>query len=231
MMTLQQFDDLKSQYEVVKERYKIEVQENIFTSRGLIEKYKPQIRQFNITNSPDFNVFKILGLHRKEVITHTPFISNLLTPNENHFQSNLFLRKFLERLQVFSDNEILHKDWYVKKEYEHIDLRIVNNTLKKAIFIENKIDTDAHSEQLSRYFHDWKINFGNGAFIYLTINGDSPADTGFNELYPKKEVMKELKLLSYKTDIYSWLKECYDEIKSDKVRYTILQYMELIKQL
>ncbi len=229
-MTLQQFNNLKSQYEIVKEGYKIEFQENIFKSKGLIEKYKPQIRQFNITNSPDFNVFKILGLHRKEVITHTPFISNLLTPNENHFQSNLFLRKFLEKLQIFSDTEILHKDWYVKKEYENIDLRIVNKTLKKAVFIENKIDTNAHSGQLSRYFHEWK-KFESGAFIYLTINGDSPTDTGFNESPPKEEVLKELKLLSYKIDIYSWLRECYDEIQSDKVRYTILQYMELIKQL
>lgn len=232
MITVNQFVGLKLKYEIVKEKHTLEVADKILKIKDFIDEYKPQIRQFNLENSPNFNIFKVLGLHRKEVLTHTPFISNLLTPNENHHQSKLFLNKFLEKLIFLPSNEILHQDWYVRKEFENIDLRIVNETLRKAIFIENKIDSNAHSGQLSRYFKEWKEKYGHGAFIYLTINGDFPSNSGFDDMiYPKKEILKELKLFSYKVDIYSWLEESYEEIKSDKVRYTVLQYMELIKQL
>lgn len=197
-----------------------------------IEKVKPEIEKYFVEESPNFNIFKIIGLDRKEVITHTPFLANLLSPFDSHQQSNLFLKSFLKQVLNFSNNDIENPSWNVRKEYEQIDLRITNNFLKKAVFIENKIDTVAHSGQLSRYFKKWKENYSGGAFMYLTINGDDPPDEGFDELvYSRKEVLSELKVISYKRDIHEWLESCIEEVRSKKVQYTIFQYLELIKQL
>jgi len=210
--------------------YQLENFPKIQSLTNLLKDFSPKLKKFYEEISPNFNVFRILGLHNKEVITHTPFIAYLLSPWDEHKQSDLFLRKFLKRFK-FSD--INFNDWYVQKEFENIDLRIVNEKTKTAIFIENKIYTDAHSGQISRYFEHWKNYYEKGEFIYLSINGSMPSDNGFDEncFYTKIEIIKKMKLMSYKTDINNWLEDCYDEIKSDKVKYTVLQYMELIKHL
>ena len=198
----------------------------------LIKNAKPEIENYFKTESPHFNVFKILGLDRKEVLTHTPFLANLLSPFDSHQQSNLFLKYFLQQVLNFPNQDIENQIWNIRKEYEQIDLRIVNTFLRKAVFIENKIYTVAHSGQLSRYFKNWKENYTGGAFIYLTINGDSPPVEGFDEtIYPKKEILSELIILSYKKDIYRWLESCIVDIQSKKVQYTVHQYLDLIKQL
>lgn len=198
----------------------------------LIQNAKPEIENYFKSESPDFNVFKIIGLDKKEVITHTSFLANLLSPFESHQQSDLFLIRFLHQVLNFSNQDIENHIWNVRKEYEQIDLRIVNDFLRKAVFIENKIGTTAHSGQLSRYFKNWKENYNGGAFVYLTINGDMPPDEGFDEqIYPKKDVLSELKILSYKKDIYLWLEFCIEEIRSKTVQYTVKQYLDLIKFL
>ncbi len=125
--------------------------------------------------------------------------------------------------------ELTNVNWLIIKEFEQIDLRLVDEFNKKAIFIENKIDTSSHSGQLSRYFKNWKENYKGGAFIYLTINGAVPNDDGFDELiYPKKEIMKEIIIISYKREIFDWLNSSLSQIKSDKVRHTIIQYLNII---
>jgi len=198
----------------------------------LIKNAKPEIENYFKTESPHFNVFKIMGLDRKEVLTHTPFLANLLSPFDSHQQSNLFLKYFLQQVLNFSNQDVENQFWNVRKEYEQIDLRIVNTFLRKAVFIENKIDTVAHSGQLSRYFKNWKENYNGGAFIYLTINGDDPPEEGFDEtFYPKKDILPEIIILSYKKDIYRWLESCIEDIQSKKVQYTVHQYLDLIKQL
>ncbi len=56
----------------------------------------------------EYNLFKVLKIQRREVVTHTPFISNLLNPLSAHAQGVLFYDAFInrfakDRLSVFKE--------------------------------------------------------------------------------------------------------------------------------
>lgn len=203
-----------------------------YSCKALIQNAKPEMANYLKTESPDFNIFTITGLHRYEVNTHTSFLAELLSPVGTHNQHELFLTGFLRDVLNFSNDTASHPSWYIIKEKEYIDLRIVNDILKKAVLIENKIDTVAHSGQLSRYYKTWFNRYGDGAFIYLTINGDQPPDQGFDDsIYPKSEIETNLRLLSYRHDISRWLQSCKNDIQSPKVFQTVSQYIDAINYL
>lgn len=232
-LNCKKFEEFKSKKKSSESLYTTIFIEKVKHIFSLVQNAMPKIDIYLKTETPYFNIFKIIGLDRKEVTTHTPFLANLLSPFDSHQQSFLFLQLFFEKILKFTKEEIGHiEEWYIQKEFEHIDLRIVNDNLLKAVFIENKIDTSAHSGQLSNYFSKWKSKYSGGAFIYLNINGDLPPNEGFNEsIYSKKDVMNELKVLSYKKDIREWLESCVNQIQSQKVLYTVNQYLELINYL
>ncbi len=181
-----------------------------------------------------FNIFTVLDIGRYEVRTHTPFLAELLNPRGSHCQKNLFLCAFLKDTLNFCETDACHGGWYVIREEEHVDLKILNHTIGKAVFIENKVDSDAHSAQLSRYYTLWKEGLfkGRGAFIYLTPEGNEPSDAGFeNRKYPKQVVMKDLKLFSYRTHIANWLERTLPLIQAPRVRETVYQYLQIIRLL
>jgi hypothetical protein len=186
--------------------------------------------------SKNFNVFNILGRGKLEVQTHTPFLAELLDPAGSHGQKNLFLKSFLTMLIKLPEKDAAHPNWRVQAENERIDLRVENYFLKKAIFIENKIQTGAHSGQLSRYFKMWIKGYckGNGAFIYLSPDRDKspPADDGFCEkVYPKDKVIERLQIWSYQGEISRWLTKTLTKVKSPRVRETVRQYIDTIENL
>lgn len=242
-------DDLKNIYESFVDNLIYDYKGQINKLGEIITKAKPEIDKWYKENSPNYNVFKILGLENKEVTTHTPFIENLLSPNGSHNQNTLFLNSFLDYIKQnkklddkdINSNDIKNQYWHTEKGTEYVDLRIANNNFKKAIFIENKIYSDAHDGQLSHYFKKWKEEYtGGGAFIYLSINGKNPNKEGYDENYEKdgenfkyrREIIeRELKTISYKEDIKSWLENLIDLIESETVKFTIKQYLKLIELL
>lgn len=202
---------------------------NYLLIKGLIE-------EINVKEAADFNVFDILGLGHLEVRAHTPFLAELLNPRGSHGQGNLFLRRFFQFFDFLPLAEISKINWKVIKESESIDLRIVNYKLKKAIFIENKVYTDSHSGQLSRYYKKWRESFPNGGqFMYLTISGGQPDDAGFDDKvdprFTKELIKREMRCISYKTHIKEWLEGTFPNIQATRVRETIHQYLHLIDNL
>jgi hypothetical protein len=182
----------------------------------------------------DFNVFSILDRGHYEVTTHSAFLAEILNPRGTHGQGTLFLNLFLSELSGLSELEINDGDWFVIRECENVDIRIENYNSSKAIFIENKIYSDAHSGQLSRYYEIWKKRFSKGgAFIYLTPDKKEPADAGFDEksIYSKEFIKREMKLYSYKGEIAQLLQAASTKIRSSKVRETVKQYSNLINTL
>lgn len=65
-----------------------------------IRKHLPRLRQqeqqFEARLSPEFNVYRILRLERKEVLVHTPMLGELLDPAGSHGQGFAFLRTFFQ---------------------------------------------------------------------------------------------------------------------------------------
>jgi hypothetical protein len=219
-------------------------------AEGIFGEFKRQFlgleRDFSIINefveesalywSKNFNVFSILGRGELEVQTHTPFLAELLDPAGSHGQKNLFLKSFLTMLIKLPEIEAAHPNWRVKTENERIDLRVENYVLKKAIFIENKIRTGAHSGQLSRYFKIWIDGYckGNGAFIYLSPDREKgpPGEDGFDPKWcPRDIVLERLQIWSYQGEVCSWLAKTLPMVKSPRVKETVSQYIDLIEKL
>jgi hypothetical protein len=135
-----------------------------------------------------FNLFEALGVVRHE-LRHSDFLAFLLDPNRNHGFGDEFLRSFLQKVLIghrYAEHPISLVDldvWDLDatdifREWQSIDILIVNKPNRLVVAIENKIGTKEHSDQLMRYrkiieqaYEGW-----NALFIYLTPEGNEPSD-------------------------------------------------------
>lgn len=139
-----------------------------------------------------FNIFDCLKLTRAE-IRHSNFLAWLLDPNETHGLNDFFLKEFLKKILKNNENvistinnenstkkyntpNILDIDKWnmaqadVFREYENIDLLIVDKKNKFVFVIENKIDSFQHSGQLTKYRKIIDKQYGDfdyNLFVYL----------------------------------------------------------------
>jgi hypothetical protein len=128
------------------------------------------------------NIFQILNISRSE-IRHSNFLSWLLDPNGTHGLGKLFLTKFLRELATseiatdldeFEIEEINFNNVELRREWRNIDLLLIFDTL--VICIENKVDSNDHSNQLSKYRTIIEETFKKHkkVFVYLTPIGEQP---------------------------------------------------------
>ena len=107
----------------------------------------------------EFDALDFLGISELEEF-HSNFLAWLLNPRENHGLGDYFLRHFL--LQTRAHAEVGTYDWLgtsVHREWRnevdgqpgYLDILIVNESTGFLCAIENKIWSDEHSEQLTRY--------------------------------------------------------------------------------
>ena len=89
-------------------------------------------------------------------------IASLLDPSGEHYQSNLFLDKFLEVLNV-PEFQIDSEKCSVYREYKNIDLYITDSN--KHIIMENKIYARDQKEQIKRYIEIIKKENSNLKFV------------------------------------------------------------------
>jgi len=203
----------------------------------LFSEYK-QFKRKNIKDArfkaPSFNIFRLLGVTRDEVRTHSRFLAELLNPAGRHGQGPLFLRSFLEYCKSHLDDFPIE---FSQEEQEHwkaateesvqegrLDIQIVNPSLRVLCVIENKIDAPEGDRQLERYLEYMKtheLEYPNQALIYLTIRGKRSFTAADQKYYR----------LSYHQDIFSWLLKTQLEIKAPIVLGTIQQYMDIVLKL
>ena len=128
------------------------------------------------------NIFHILNISRAE-IRHSSFLAWLLDPNETHGLGKLLLTKFLRELATseiandfneFEIGKLNFNNVELRREWRNIDLLIIFDT--HVICIENKVDSQDHSNQLSRYREIVNETFENHKkiFVYLTPTGEQP---------------------------------------------------------
>ncbi|MEP6670193.1 MAG: PD-(D/E)XK nuclease family protein [Chthoniobacter sp.] len=180
-------------------------------------------------SAPDFNVFRILRLQRKELITHSPFLANLLNPAGTHAQGDLFLRLFLERLalkQARLPASIVGGRWFVRQEQVtdsgNLDIHLWSHPLRCEIVIENKIGAADQDDQLSRYWDHMQAQQAQFDFqhlVYLTPQSRVPVAKG-KPLPPYIN-------LTYREDICALLRDALPIIHSPRLQYSLEQYLEI----
>lgn len=199
-----------------------------------------------------FNVFDILGLQASETRAHSAFLRELLDPKGTHGLNDAFLKSFYRMLgSIHGHNEHAKMTcWDVKlpisarvsteehigwksadcSEGGRIDLVITPNGGARRILIENKIYADDQECQLVRY-HNYDSK---ALLIYLTLYGGAASESStVNSLTSQNlESGVDYFRISYEEHILNWLDECRMEASNHPlVRETIVQYMNLIRQL
>lgn len=216
---------------------KIRIGEFLSKAKILIDDYRNEKKK----SAPDYNIFEILKIRKYEAKVHTPFIANLLNPDGTHLQGDVFLRQFLttclewkpEDFKGFKAIQVIdEKSTY----WGNIDiyLRIRNESNKQSIVIENKIYAPDGKDQLMRYFQFLQKTSDKMKIIYLTLDSEAPSEYSINkELYAQLESNNQIKLLSYKKDIKSWLENISEGEKEipEKVTIILKQYLETIQSL
>ena len=191
----------------------------------------------------NFNVFKILGLERFEVRTHSAFLSDLLNPHGTHGQGCTYLKLFLapfyelsgkhhsfaQQLRDFdAESARLKSEDYIGPvdpaytEGGRIDISLTDHQNRR-IFIENKIRAADGEKQLRRYHnHDKKASL-----FYLTLCGTDPSEHSLGHGEPLC-----VKGISYQQDILQWLLQCRKEAATlPGIREALTQYIELVRHL
>lgn len=177
----------------------------------------------------DFNVFRVLRLAHKEVITHTPFLANLLNPRGTHAQGDLFLRLFLERLRAKQPSLPLPSAkarWLVSQElvteFGNLDIRLRSHDARWQLVIENKIGAPDQFDQLARYWKQMMIHkaqYSVHQLVYLTPVERTPKAS--------KEPLPPYTNLTYRGDICSVLESALKKIRSPRLQYSLEQYLEI----
>jgi hypothetical protein len=133
-----------------------------------------------------FNIFLALDIIKEEV-RHSNFLAWLLDPNGTHGAGDYFLKNFLKKiaannrsslsgLSIFDINLWELDGVEVKKEWQGIDIFLVDHNNNFLCVIENKVDSSEHDEQLTRYrttVEEYYPTYKK-LYIYLTIAGERP---------------------------------------------------------
>jgi hypothetical protein len=189
------------------------------------------IRQEEMEFAPRFNVFRALGMERKEDDLHTPILAHLLNPSAQHAQGAIFLNHFFDVVRSYDPGmpdamSLQNGHWAIRPEFPIgrgiVDLLLENARQKYIILIENKIDTDDHDDQIPRY-HDWlyanRRHYRWRQLIYLTPDGREPLScSGCKYL-----------ALSYTKDIVGFLAAALPEVRAHAVTEVVRQYLALLK--
>lgn len=177
-------------------------------------------QKFNETSIDSFNIFSILRKSDDEVNLHSKFIYELLNPHGTHKQGNLFFKLFLQTVEI--EFEML--EVYAFREKYNIDILLQSK--KESIIIENKIYTQDHSKQLSKYLQtiqEQGYQDENIYLLYLTLFAEQP-----NEIAIRERVIN----ISYSQTIKMWIESCIKEVALfPTIRETLTQYLNLINKL
>lgn len=193
----------------------------------LLEKLKIlnlKYEKLNENNSDKFNIFSILLKSSDEVNLHSKFIYELLNQNGSHQQNDVFLNLFIQEINSESTDVILTEKLTAYREKNNIDILL--KSVNQAIIIENKIYTEDHSNQLSKYLNIIRkegYKEENISLIYLTL---------FNEEPNEKSVRDITINLTYETNIKNWIEQCIKVVATvPTLRETLVQYLMLVKNL
>lgn len=208
---------------------------------------KNKYNELAAVTGEDFNIFSILRIKRKEVITHTPMLAELLKLHGSHNQRAAFLKLFLE---ICIDEQIRKQEPAVYNNPETFRVRSEERTdqgqfdilLEKereaCIVIENKIDAEDQDSQLNRYYQDARMRFSDSQIklIYLTLDGSLPDEKSLKAVNGQGNDLSidDVILISYREHIIKWLEECMKLKEIQRIapiREILFQYRDLLNEL
>jgi len=211
---------------------------NLFEQVKQFKKEQEKQKQRGLNN---YNILTTVLKEHDEVRLHSRMIASFLNPSGEHYQSTLFLDKFLEVLNLKNFN-IDSKTCSVYREYKNIDLYITDGD--KHIIIENKIYAGDQKKQIERYVERIKeenndLECNNILVIYLSLKRDKPKEHSLGSLSIENGFLKRekdeialFKSIYYKNEILEWLEKCQYEIQNiTNLNEVFRQYIDVVKMI
>ena len=190
-----------------------------------IKRYQESKKATDRLQAKDFNFLDFFWLGENKVSEILVF---LLNPHASHGQGDKFLKKFLKSCHL--DQVGNFKNIKCEKsidENRRIDIWIEFSEFTVAI--ENKIWAYDQENQLLDYANFLKRQAGsNFRLIYLNPYGLDPSENSIS----KEELLKldeNIKIWSYKKDLFGLLESWSSCCEAEKVTYFILQFKEYLK--
>ncbi|MBO0613232.1 PDDEXK-like family protein [Thiothrix fructosivorans] len=157
-------------------------------------------------------------------------IRDLLDPNGNHGQGDIFLKLFLETIDkadlYISGDHACIRTQEPTTTGRQIDIIIEikkTNQYHVGIAIENKHWAIDQKNQIDDYFRHIKERYPYSHYIiYLTPYGKKPPQHSAQET--QNNHIDKLICMSYQTEIISWLNACYKESQAEYVRQFLLDF-------
>ena len=211
---------------------------NLFEQIKQFKNKQEKQKQRGLNN---YNILTTVLKEYDEVRLHSRMIASFLDPFGEHYQSNLFLDKFLEVLNISTFN-IDSKNCSIYLEYQNIDLYITDGD--KHIIIENKVYAKDQERQIERYIkiikdknQDLKPN--DILVIYLSLDRDKPSKYSLGDLSVENSTLtvdtKEIALfksIHYKNEILQWLEKCKYEVQNiTNLNEVFRQYIDVVKMI
>ncbi|MBA2450794.1 MAG: PD-(D/E)XK nuclease family protein [Chloroflexi bacterium] len=130
-----------------------------------------------------FNIFEAIGVVRQE-LRHSDLLAFFLDPKGSHGLGDAFVKRLLQEglglaggaARTITPSDLA--DWSlgsasVLREWHNVDILVVDQPHRLTVVIENKIDSDEHSNQLKHYrdrVTDEYPGF-HAVYFYLTPDG------------------------------------------------------------
>lgn len=192
-----------------------------------------------------FNIFQVLHLERRETITHSAFLAELLNPNGSHGMGTACLKSFIQHIpclqkipfDITSAN--VYIEYYIGEipnDYSkggRIDILITDGQ-NNSIIIENKIDANDQPKQLYRYYQYASTNHKNYCILYLTPDKECASESSTKHDKTNLVVGEQYFAIQYRKEILEWLSDCQhiaEKEQNNTLNIIIKQYISIIKTI
>jgi hypothetical protein len=182
-----------------------------------------------------FNLFTLSTYGSQLENFHSDILQGLLNPKAFHGENDLFLSLFISFLNNIKP-QLNIKDFQtanaiVEREAGRIDISIKDNTSKKAIIIENKInDAVDQVRQIDNYYEKLlKAEYEVVAIVYLTLDGVKNVPPTENQV--EHLILNIPAFSEEENDLIGLLNRFYSEVKTVDTAAFVNQYIKLIKHL
>jgi hypothetical protein len=242
-------DRILSAFRALRKQVVDEYYEN---SNERITSFIREKNEINFENKRNSFLFNSLRFFHINEPLHSLLIANLLDPNGEHGQGNLFLFAFLKQIKI-TTNE--NDKWFVTAEKGRVDILIKRKQPHSVIVIENKSNGAIdQNNQLYRYWLQ-EMYFPNESreysytlkqkeyyrLIYLSSDGArKPHDYAlakpdwdwlddYSDL-PNSLTLDDVDILLFQKDIVQWLGGCLEYLsKNYRLSEYVKQYIDLWK--
>jgi hypothetical protein len=189
-------------------------------------------------NGTCFNIFEVTGIAEKPMCK---FLAQLLNPEGAHHQRDKYLKLFVKNVLIPKLTDKLKKELgnedlsqsSVDVEYSTTQGRRIDIVLKTPGFFiafEVKIAADEQDGQCFDYQKSAEESGKNALLFYLTIEGTPPSEKSAKDLKVGADE-GEIKLLSWKKDIFPWVKECHKRAPNIPLQESLRQFESAVRKI